>query len=65
MDRYGQARIAVPATLFAALGSLALVLCVRTAAPDWTLFAAYAATATTPTPAACPGPLAPPAEGRP
>ncbi len=35
-------------TLFAVLGSLALVLCVRHDAPDWTLFAAYAATATTP-----------------
>ncbi|MBT2675242.1 MFS transporter, partial [Streptomyces sp. ISL-14] len=48
VDRYGQARIAVPATLFAALGSLALLLCVRYDAPAWTLFAAYAATATTP-----------------
>ncbi|MEV8548990.1 MFS transporter [Streptomyces glaucescens] len=48
VDRYGQARVAVPATLVAALGSLALVLCVRRGAPDWTLFAAYAATATTP-----------------
>ncbi|MFJ8104228.1 MFS transporter [Streptomyces sp. NPDC096132] len=48
VDRHGQARIAVPATLFAALGSLALLLCVRYGAPDWTLFAAYAATATTP-----------------
>ncbi|MEV6179040.1 MFS transporter [Streptomyces sp. NPDC052015] len=48
VDRYGQARVAVPATLFAALASLALVLCVRYGAPDWTLFAAYAATATTP-----------------
>ncbi|MET9506430.1 MFS transporter [Streptomyces sp. NPDC006622] len=48
VDRYGQARIAVPATLLAVLGSLALVLCVRGGAPDWTLFAAYAATATTP-----------------
>jgi MFS family permease len=48
VDRYGQARIAVPATLLAALGSLALVLCVRHDTPDWTLFAAYAATATTP-----------------
>ncbi|GGX65767.1 hypothetical protein GCM10010358_20220 [Streptomyces minutiscleroticus] len=48
VDRFGQARIAVPATLFAALGSLALLLCVRYGAPDWTLFAAYAATATTP-----------------
>ena len=48
VDRYGQARIAVPATAVAALGSLALLLCVRYEAPDWTLFAAYAATATTP-----------------
>ncbi|MET9829736.1 MFS transporter [Streptomyces sp. NPDC006385] len=48
VDRYGQARVAVPATLLAALGSLALLLCVRHDAPAWTLFAAYAATATTP-----------------
>ncbi|KOU70978.1 transporter [Streptomyces sp. MMG1533] len=48
VDRYGQARIAVPATLLAALGSLALLLCVRHGAPAWTLFASYAATATTP-----------------
>lgn len=48
VDRYGQARIALPATVFAVLGLLALLLCVRHGAPDWTLFAAYAATATTP-----------------
>ncbi|MDN3293651.1 MFS transporter [Streptomyces ficellus] len=48
VDRYGQARVAVPATVIAALGSLALLLCVRHHAPAWTLFAAYAATATTP-----------------
>ncbi|MEV7995052.1 MFS transporter [Streptomyces sp. NPDC086077] len=48
VDRHGQARVAVPATLTAALGSLALLLCVHHDAPDWTLFAAYAATATTP-----------------
>ncbi|MEU8805657.1 MFS transporter [Streptomyces violaceoruber] len=48
VDRYGQARVAVPATLFAALGSVALLLCVRHGAPAWTLFAAHAATATTP-----------------
>ncbi|MFG2961238.1 MFS transporter [Streptomyces sp. NPDC048291] len=48
VDRYGQARVAVPATVSAVLGSLALLLCVRYGAPDWTLFAAYAATATTP-----------------
>ncbi|MDF3297771.1 MFS transporter [Streptomyces tropicalis] len=48
VDRHGQARVAVPATLCAVLGSLALLLCVRLGAPDWTLFASYAATATTP-----------------
>ncbi|WP_250403037.1 MFS transporter [Streptomyces cellostaticus] len=48
VDRHGQARVAVPATLTAVLGSLALLLCVRCGAPDWTLFAAYAATAATP-----------------
>lgn len=48
VDRYGQARIAVPATVIAVLGSLALLLCVRFGAPAWTLFASYAATATTP-----------------
>ncbi|MET7490711.1 MFS transporter [Streptomyces sp900116325] len=48
VDRYGQARIAVPATATATLGSLALLLCVHYDAPAWTLFAAYAATATTP-----------------
>ncbi|MDH2393061.1 MFS transporter [Streptomyces sp. HNM0663] len=48
VDRHGQARIAVPATVCAVLGWLALLLCVRFDAPDWTLFAAYAATATTP-----------------
>lgn len=48
VDRHGQARVALPATLIALLGSLSLVLCVATEAPDWTLFASYAATATTP-----------------
>ncbi|WP_442805873.1 MFS transporter [Streptomyces sp. NBC_01341] len=48
VDRYGQARVAVPATAFATLGSVALLLCVHYDAPVWTLFAAYAATATTP-----------------
>ncbi|MEU7330995.1 MFS transporter [Streptomyces parvus] len=48
VDRFGQARVAVPATALAVLGSLALVLCVHHDAPAWTLFAAYAATATTP-----------------
>ncbi|MFE3642837.1 MFS transporter [Streptomyces sp. NPDC059169] len=48
VDRHGQARVAVPATVLAVLGSLALLLCVHVGAPDWTLFASYAATATTP-----------------
>ncbi|MFH8563699.1 MFS transporter [Streptomyces sp. NPDC017988] len=48
VDRHGQARVAVPATAIASLGSLSLLLCVRYGAPDWTLFASYAATATTP-----------------
>ncbi|WP_412126226.1 MFS transporter [Streptomyces subrutilus] len=48
VDRYGQARIAVPAAAIAVLGSLSLVACVRSGAPAWTLFASYAATATTP-----------------
>ncbi|MCI3931030.1 MFS transporter [Streptomyces sp. AN091965] len=48
VDRHGQARVAVPATAFAVLGSLCLLLCVRYGAPDWTLFASYAATATVP-----------------
>ncbi|MGW7450640.1 MFS transporter [Streptomyces sp. NPDC054787] len=48
VDRHGQARIAVPATLIAVLGSLSLIACIRTQAPAWTLFASYAATATTP-----------------
>ncbi|MEW1827665.1 MFS transporter [Streptomyces sp. NPDC088196] len=47
-DRHGQSRTAVPATAVAALGSLALLLCVHYGAPNWTLFAAYTATATTP-----------------
>ncbi|MCH5671790.1 MFS transporter [Streptomyces gilvus] len=48
VDRHGQARVAVPATAVAVLGLLALLLCVHYDAPAWTLFAAYAATATTP-----------------
>lgn len=48
VDRYGQARVAVPATVFAALGAVGLVVCVYGGAPGWTLFAAYGATATTP-----------------
>ncbi|MFF5502479.1 MFS transporter [Streptomyces roseolus] len=48
VDRHGQARVAVPATLVAVLGQLALLLCVRGHAPAWTLFCAIALTATTP-----------------
>ncbi|QNP72400.1 MFS transporter [Streptomyces roseirectus] len=48
VDRRGQVQVAVPAALFAALGAITLVLCVRHDAPTWTLFAAYAATATAP-----------------
>ncbi|MGW0734228.1 MFS transporter [Streptomyces sp. NPDC002851] len=48
VDRYGQAQVAVPATVLAVLGSLALALCVHLNAPPWTLFVAYALTATTP-----------------
>ncbi|MFC8272107.1 MFS transporter [Streptomyces sp. NPDC057271] len=48
VDRHGQARVAVPAAALAALGSLALLLCVHHRAPAWTLFVAYAATATSP-----------------
>ncbi|MFP8963569.1 MFS transporter [Streptomyces nanhaiensis] len=48
VDRHGQARIAVPAVCLSAAASLTLVLCVRHDAPDWTLFAAYAAGSTAP-----------------
>ena len=48
IDRHGQARVAVPATAFALLGTIALMLCVHYGAPDWTLFVSYAATATIP-----------------
>ncbi|MCG3041618.1 MFS transporter [Streptomyces fenghuangensis] len=48
VDRHGQARIAVPAVCLSAAGSLTLLLCVRYDAPDWTLFAAYAAGSTAP-----------------
>ncbi|WP_340561164.1 MFS transporter [Streptomyces sp. GSL17-111] len=48
VDRFGQARVAVPAVSVAVAAQLALVLCVRADAPAWTLFAAYAACATMP-----------------
>ncbi|SED26770.1 MFS transporter [Streptomyces sp. TLI_105] len=48
VDRYGQARIAVPATAYAVLGHLVLLLCVHERAPVWALFLTTAVTATTP-----------------
>jgi predicted MFS family arabinose efflux permease len=48
IDRHGQARIALPASLIAVTGAVSLAGCVRFGAPDWTLFASYAATAATP-----------------
>lgn len=47
-DQYGQARIAVPATVWSVAACLALLLCVRYDAPSWTLFATYIAKPTTP-----------------
>ncbi|MFC9588216.1 MFS transporter [Streptomyces sp. NPDC056944] len=48
VDRYGQARIAVPATAYTVLGTVILVLCVHAKAPVWALFLTTALTATTP-----------------
>ncbi|MFB6842285.1 MFS transporter [Streptomyces sp. NPDC056361] len=48
IDRYGQARVAVPAAVHAVLGRVLLVLCVHERAPVWTLFAVTALTATLP-----------------
>lgn len=48
VDRYGQARVAVPATLVSVTAGLLLVLLVREDAPTWTLFAAYAGTSASP-----------------
>ncbi|MCZ4118795.1 MFS transporter [Streptomyces sp. H39-S7] len=47
-DRYGQARVALPATVWSVTACLALLLCVRYDAPSWTLFATYTAKSTTP-----------------
>ncbi|WP_279617238.1 MFS transporter [Streptomyces albus] len=38
VDRLGQTRVAVPATLVFALGTAAMLLCVRYGAPAWALF---------------------------
>lgn len=48
VDRHGQARVAVPAALYNAVPLLGLVLCVRLGAPDWTLYACWAACAAAP-----------------
>ncbi|MFC8505310.1 MFS transporter [Streptomyces sp. NPDC057411] len=48
VDRHGQARVAVPATAWAVLGQLTLLLCAHAQAPAWTLFAAVTASATAP-----------------
>ncbi|WP_426364125.1 MFS transporter [Streptomyces sp. E-08] len=48
VDRYGQARVAVPATVHTVLGNVVLVLCVHAKAPVWALFLTTALTATTP-----------------
>ncbi|MFF9848255.1 MFS transporter [Streptomyces litmocidini] len=48
VDRYGQARIAVPATAHAVLGHLVLLLCVHERTPVWALFLTTAVTATAP-----------------
>ncbi|MGV9268937.1 MFS transporter [Kitasatospora sp. NPDC003701] len=48
VDRYGQARVTVPATLYNAVPLAGLLLCVRLGAPDWTLYACWAACAAAP-----------------
>ncbi|MFD7979995.1 MFS transporter [Streptomyces sp. NPDC059071] len=48
VDRHGQARVAVPATAWAVVGQLVLLLCAHAQAPAWTLFAAAVLGATAP-----------------
>uniref|UniRef100_UPI00068E261E MFS transporter n=1 Tax=Kitasatospora sp. MBT63 TaxID=1444768 RepID=UPI00068E261E len=48
VDRYGQARVTVPATLVRLAPLAALVACVRGGAPDWTLLVCSAAGAGAP-----------------
>ncbi|MEV6976185.1 MFS transporter [Kitasatospora sp. NPDC093806] len=48
VDRYGQARVTVPAVLYNAVPLAGLLLCVRAGAPDWTLFLCWAAGAAIP-----------------
>ncbi|MFF5971665.1 MFS transporter [Streptomyces sp. NPDC012769] len=48
VDRHGQARIAVPATVWAVLGQLVLLLCAYAHAPAWALAVTAALSATAP-----------------
>ncbi|MFD7080724.1 MFS transporter [Streptomyces sp. NPDC059918] len=48
VDRYGQSRVAVPAAVWSALMSAALVACLSLDAPTWTLFATSILSATAP-----------------
>ncbi len=48
VDRYGQARVTVPAALYNAVPLAGLLLCVRFGAPDWTLYLCSAACAAAP-----------------
>ncbi|MFE7634377.1 MFS transporter [Kitasatospora sp. NPDC057518] len=48
VDRYGQARVTVPAALYNAVPLTGLLLCVRLGAPDWTLLLCSAAWAAAP-----------------
>ena len=43
VDRYGQRRVALPATAVTVAAATALLLCARLGAPDWTLFVCAAA----------------------
>ncbi|MER5351814.1 MFS transporter [Kitasatospora sp. NPDC002551] len=48
VDRFGQARVTVPAALYNVVPLIGLLLCVRTGAPDWTLYLCWAACAAAP-----------------
>ncbi|MFH8341903.1 MFS transporter [Streptomyces sp. AM6-12] len=48
VDRYGQSRTAVPAAIWSAAMSAALVLCLAAHAPTWTLFVTNVLSATAP-----------------
>ncbi|MFC9329356.1 MFS transporter [Kitasatospora sp. NPDC057015] len=48
VDRYGQRRVALPATALAVAATTGLLLCARFGAPDWTLFVCAAVMGTMP-----------------